>query len=659
VTFHVDMVTHARQDLPITIHFARNLPEINFVDLQNVITEGKAVAIFPTLDQVAACDSSGHRALHIEYETSLPSHIGWSDESQRLEGIWPASLAGEFGAERQDGFVMPLGIAAIVTNVFPGDIKLERVARAAVPILVKRRPDICGDNFNELGSPTAHECFDASPLRKLFDRHLLHDLTEAGQAAHGYSFFDQSLPCTPIRVCHARIEHPYFNSLIKQAASGSTATPSHSPRAPPRRREHFCSPLSRTELKHFLQTKANSNLPESPLDLNSLTIASIWDLTAPSDEAREVRCWTIRDTTAKRPRWDFDTPVNMTPAEVTSSPKTPKSPRWFRQAGRAPLLATQLKASPKRETRTWKDPVPVSVSKSPRRKIATSLSCHCDSTALEIPSSPLNGDIGPPFQGQVAATPGHSIEQPVSDRRPRRDSVFDFDAGPELTSLWERDSVSHDELFDIDSTPLPKVDGTSTKRRRNATSSHVQDGGDACEDAEALRLFRLLNWRQEPEKLEDRDVDLLQQEIQMNYDEYFTKTLSETGVAKRMGEEALGQRDTAVSGDTATGEVKEAPADSRRDSAACFAWQPPDTPLCSGSENKDPNLGLSKSPGFLELLRRDDAVEQTERTELKASTDKECERIVAEWEAIWSKRWTVKLDDEEEVGESNLMAFEG
>nr|OQO21304.1 hypothetical protein B0A51_12657 [Rachicladosporium sp. CCFEE 5018] len=648
-------------DLPITIHYARSLPLIDFVDLQNVITEGKAVAIFPTLDQVAACDSSGHRALHIEYETSIPAHIGWSNESQRLEGTWPASLAREFGAERQDGFVMPLGIAAIVINVFPGNVKLERIVRAAVPVHIKRRPDICGGNSDEIRSPTAHECFDTSPLRNLFDHHLLHDLTEAGQAAHGYSFFDQSLPCTPIRVRHARIEHPYFDSLIKPPSSCSTATPSHTPRAPPKRREHFASPLSRTELKNFLQIKANSNFLENPLDLNPLTMASIWDLTAPTDEAREVKGWTMRDTTAERPRFNIETHIDTTPSEVVSSPKTPRSSRRFRQAGRAPLSVTQPRASPKREARSWKAPVPVSVSKSPKRKTAAGLSCHSDNLALERSSSPSNGDLPAPSQGLVSAAPDHTIEQSEHDHRLRRDSVFDFDAGPELTYLWERDTVLHDELFNVDSTPFPNSAGKSANRRRNAMSSDMQSSEDACKDVDALRLFRLLNWRQEPEKLNERDVDLLQQEIQMNYEESCTKTLREMGLVKKMEgqeEQSLKQKDNELTGDEQVSVANKELTTPRLNSATCFTWPPTETLPCKGYEYTNLSSGLSKSMGILEQLCKDEAVVGAERAALKRTTDVKCSEMVSERKAGWTTGWTLKMDDGEGVDARNVLASE-
>ncbi|KAK6434319.1 hypothetical protein LTR95_009495 [Oleoguttula sp. CCFEE 5521] len=657
VTFHIDAVTHAGQDLPVTIHLARNMLLINFVDLQNVITEGKSVEIFPTLDQVAACDSSGRRALYVEYETSLPAHIGWSGESQRLEGTWPASLAGEFGAERQDGFVMPLGIAAIVTNVFPGGFKLERVVRAAIPVLVKRRPDACGGSLQELKSPTAHECFDLSPLRNLFDNYLHHDLTEAGQAAHGYSFFDQSLPCTPIRVCHARTEHSALDSLIKQPSSSSTVTPSHSAPMPRKRREYFESPLGTKEIMKLLQTKATAGNLEMPLELNPLSMANLWDATAHSAESRDVKCWTSRDSPAKRSHWDVESNVNMTPAEVVSFPKMPKSAQRCRRPGRAPLVTTQPRASPRRQERNLRDPIPSLWTRSPRRAKAEK---EYGTTIAPPTSNPIE-KLGTALQCHVPLTPSPDTEQLEHDHRPRRDSAFDFEGGPDLTSQWELDSVMNDDLFNVNYTPQPRSIRKSTKRRRNALSSNMQGSEDSSEDFYALRLFRLQNWRQEPEKLSEMDVDLLQQEIQMNYEESFAKTLSEMGVAEKMeghGKESLEQVTAELTSCEQVSLANEEPMAPRCDSAVCFAWPLPDTPPpYSVHEGTDPDMGLSESLGFLELLRQDEAVVQTEPAALKASTDEKCLKMVSGRETGWTIRWTVIMEDAEEVDACNLMAF--
>ncbi|KAK4542314.1 hypothetical protein LTR36_006967 [Oleoguttula mirabilis] len=70
--------------------------------------------------------------------------LAWDDEHQCFHGAVPTRRAAEAGAGRLDAYTIPLELEAVVTRLFPSNIRLEQVIRIALPLTVRRRPDQCG-----------------------------------------------------------------------------------------------------------------------------------------------------------------------------------------------------------------------------------------------------------------------------------------------------------------------------------------------------------------------------------------------------------------------------------------------------------------------------------------------------------------------------------
>ncbi|KAK3070759.1 hypothetical protein LTR53_009875, partial [Teratosphaeriaceae sp. CCFEE 6253] len=85
--------------------------------------------------------------------SATESWLRWDEPTHSIRGVVPQQRALDEGAARLDAYTFPLYLAAVLTQEFPGGVKLERVLRCAIPLTVKRRPDGCGAAAERVLSP--------------------------------------------------------------------------------------------------------------------------------------------------------------------------------------------------------------------------------------------------------------------------------------------------------------------------------------------------------------------------------------------------------------------------------------------------------------------------------------------------------------------------
>ncbi|KAK3110692.1 hypothetical protein LTR53_014766, partial [Teratosphaeriaceae sp. CCFEE 6253] len=85
--------------------------------------------------------------------SATESWLRWDEPTRSIRGVVPQQRALDEGAARLDAYTFPLYLAAVLTQEFPGGVKLERVLRCAIPLTVKRRPNGCGAEAERVLSP--------------------------------------------------------------------------------------------------------------------------------------------------------------------------------------------------------------------------------------------------------------------------------------------------------------------------------------------------------------------------------------------------------------------------------------------------------------------------------------------------------------------------
>jgi hypothetical protein len=263
----------------VAIHYAWNPPVVNFSNLQDVFQEHGDVSLAPSVGSVAgfgeAHSDATYTARTVEYHTELPQ-IAWLPARKCLEGRWPSSCATNNGAEKMGYYTVLLSVAAIITNYFPGGSILQRNLRAALPLTIMRKADDCAEVPTLVRSPTEGIGNEVS-ARVANEQSHWSCGTETSARVSG----------TTTRPEAFVDEHSAWSTQTptRDTVVSCTTTPTGSP--PRIRRLTELSPVDKA-LAKLLARKAEG--ATSPLALNALSMARIWEATAPS-EAIQVQCW--------------------------------------------------------------------------------------------------------------------------------------------------------------------------------------------------------------------------------------------------------------------------------------------------------------------------------------------------------------------------------
>jgi hypothetical protein len=405
----------SQDELTVEIRYAWNPPKVNFESFQNVFDENCSFHLEPRISQ--PCQS-----LEVTYsvDQSVPI-MNWNASEGCFEGYCPPLLASSVGAERLECFSMPLNMSAQVTTPFPGGMKLERTIRLEIPITIRRRPDACSSDEELENSPA---------VRK-----------------PAVSVLIPSTDTTPQSAEHLR-------------ASKDTEV------------NNFWT--SYKDVSALMDRKARSasgNL-SSPLRLNPLSLAQLWDATAPTPSAMEVQCWTVG--VAQR-----SSPVQL---------KTP-SKRPLR-AMSASLESSFRKAQKTKPSNTLEESVEAINDVVFSKHLITALE-----NMSKFDSAVKGGiDLGNPGPSKKPCSPPPSktrVDSPVVSVPARSSNNF---------SLSEKQSRF------------------LTAKAARRTLARWQHGGlvspDRPKESCAVSPDRLKEWRKAPERLNEAEKDALQRAIQ-------------------------------------------------------------------------------------------------------------------------------------------------
>ncbi|KAM0723793.1 hypothetical protein Q7P37_000783 [Cladosporium fusiforme] len=257
----IQTVLQPTGDLFVGIHYNWNPPDVDFESLQNVYKENRTFYLKPMV----------HVDHDVHFETELGNLLPWDPVRRQFEGRWPPILASMAGADRLEQYTMPLNMQARVIQTFPGEMYFERTIRLAIPITIKRKPDTCGTH----------------PI----------------------------IPCSPA------VRRPAFShtTTSPDKFSSTNTTPQSVVDRLPYAVEDTSSPPSYKELDDLLNLKAKRGTPASPLRLNVVSLAHLWEATAPRPEFMDVQCWHMDEDIPFRPASPKD-------RQHTSRPATPKGP---------------------------------------------------------------------------------------------------------------------------------------------------------------------------------------------------------------------------------------------------------------------------------------------------------------------------------------------
>lgn len=225
-----------QDELAVEIHYTWNPPKVSFETFQNVFDENRSFHLEPRISEPCQGFETSYRV-----DQSVPI-VDWNAPEGCLEGYCPPLLASSVGAQRLECFSMPLNLSAQVTTSFPGAMKLERTIRIEIPITIRRRPDVCSSDEELENSPA---------VRKPAVSVLIPSTDTTPQSAE------------PLRAGKCvEVEDLWTN--YKDISALMERKP-----------------------------RAASEKPSPPLGLNPLSLAQLWDVTAPTPSAKEVQCWTV------------------------------------------------------------------------------------------------------------------------------------------------------------------------------------------------------------------------------------------------------------------------------------------------------------------------------------------------------------------------------
>lgn len=123
------------------MHVSHAQPLIHFPGLTNKVHENASFTLRPST--INARTYSALLPFSADYFLSPPAAhwLKWDERDHCFSGRVPASQAD--GARRMDCYTILIEVTARVTKHFHGDIGLERVIRACIPLTVKRSPEVC------------------------------------------------------------------------------------------------------------------------------------------------------------------------------------------------------------------------------------------------------------------------------------------------------------------------------------------------------------------------------------------------------------------------------------------------------------------------------------------------------------------------------------
>jgi hypothetical protein len=226
----------SHDELTVEIHYTWNPPKVNFETFQNVFDENRSFHLEPRISQPCQDSETSYSV-----DQCVPI-VNWNASEGCLEGYCPPLLASSVGAERLECFSMPLNMSAQVTTTFPGDMKLERTIRLEIPITIRRRPDACSSDQELDNSPT---------VRKPAVSVLVPSTDTTPQSA------EPPRAGKDVEVEDFWTNYKEISALMDRKARGA----------------------------------AGKITP--PMRLNPLSLAQLWDATAPTPSSKDVQCWTV------------------------------------------------------------------------------------------------------------------------------------------------------------------------------------------------------------------------------------------------------------------------------------------------------------------------------------------------------------------------------
>jgi hypothetical protein len=231
-------------ELAVELHYAWNPPKVDFDTFQNIFDENRSFQLEPRISEPCQAFETSYSV-----DQGVPI-MNWNASEGCFEGYCPPLLASSVGAQRLECFSMPLNMSAQVTTYFPGHMKLERTIRLEIPITIRRRPDVCSSDEELQDSPAVRKPAVSVPI--------------------------PSTDTTPRSAEHLRMRKDTdVNDLW----------------------------TSYKEISALMNRKATgaSGRLLSSVRLNPLSLAQLWDATAPAPSAMEVECWTVGVTQRSSP----------------------------------------------------------------------------------------------------------------------------------------------------------------------------------------------------------------------------------------------------------------------------------------------------------------------------------------------------------------------
>lgn len=454
VTFYLPAHQAVDRTLTLTLDFGWSPPTISFEDLKNVFAKSEVFVLKPKPDR----SLQSLQALHIEYRTELGAQLPWDEEKGQFEGRCPPELAGSVGAGRLEAFTVPLNMSAVTTKAFPGGVYLERAIRVVVPVTIKRRPDTCHRERVLSTSPGVR--------RPAFSQTL-------GEQPHdGFA---------PLE-CHDSA----CEVQQKDVAPPTTTTPVRCYDARPVQTTEEDLPdlsdmshLTPRELTMLLRAKVKLGSPGSPLRFDALSMARLWEAAGPQHSSpSDVECWAVH----------VDSPPNLpgrSPGTQTGAGAS-LSPNFFR--------GLRMSPSPR--------PSPIRPGPSEEAKVRRKAVKTTDAEVLSEPD--LQGLKERIVQARRAYYPPLVVRE--QGNSPSKES---------FQALEQVDSPMQDAP-DSATKPCfatPRGPPTPSPRAPLKEWKRLRDRRVAPRTSD----WRVKNWRQAPEKLNDAERDVVQESIQESY----------------------------------------------------------------------------------------------------------------------------------------------
>jgi len=409
----------SEDELTVEIHYTWNPPMVNFKTFQNVFDENRSFYLEPKISQPCrGCETV------YSVEQSFPI-VKWNASEGCLEGYCPPLLASSMGAERLECFSMPLNMNAQVTTSFPGEMTLERTIRIEIPITIRRRPDSCGSE-QELEASLA--------VRKPAVSVLIPSTNTTPQSA------EARRPGKDVENENTRMSYKDINVLMDRKA------------------------------------RAASGILSSPLRLNPLSLAQLWDATAPTPGAKEVQCWTVGISRRSSPV-QRKTPSRRPPRVGSGSQEKPSNMVQTTTPTRdhQRVLRGRVEKSPNKAQHQ------TPAGRSPRML----QSCLKQKSAMQEGTD--YGQPGP-TSGPCIPSPETRVDSPVVPPRASASKGF---------------SLSQEQFRFF----LDRIARASRSRRAAGASLPNREKSSSPD--------RLKEWRKAPEQLSEAEKDALQRAIQV------------------------------------------------------------------------------------------------------------------------------------------------